>query len=67
VLAVRATRRETAAPREAGRFGPRLLKIVASVALGQLRRSRPGVTTSLDALTETKAKVEPADCLLTTM
>ena len=49
-LAVRATRNSAAAPREPGRLGPWLLKIVANVALGQLRRRRPGATMSLDDL-----------------
>ena len=56
VLAVRATRSDTAALRDAGRFRPWLLKIVANVALGQLRRKRSDTTASLDELT-----LEPAD------
>ena len=56
VLAVRATRGDTAAPRDANRFRPWLLKIVANVALGQLRRKRSDVTSSLDDL-----PLEPAD------
>ena len=56
VLAVRAMRGDTAAPRDADRFRPWLLKIVANVALGQLRRKRADVTASLDELT-----FEPAD------
>src|SRR3954451_19654815 len=48
VLAMRAARGSTAAPREPGRLGPWLLKIVANVALGQLRRRRRGRSISLD-------------------
>ena len=50
VLAMRASRGSTAAPREPGRFRPWLLKIVANVALAQLRRRRSGTSISLDAL-----------------
>ena len=50
ILAMRAARGSTAAPREPGRIGPWLLKIVANVALGQLRRQRRGPSTSLDDL-----------------
>src|SRR6266542_5896741 len=56
VLAVRAMQGHTAAPREPGRFGSWLLKIVANAALGQLRRRHPDATASLDALDG-----EPAD------
>src|ERR1044071_921850 len=50
VLAMRASRGSPAAPREPGRFGPWLLKIVANVALAQLRRRKAGSSVSLDAL-----------------
>ena len=50
VLAMRATRGNSAAPREAGSFRAWLLKIVANVALAQLRRRRAGTSVSLDAL-----------------
>src|SRR5688572_20978285 len=50
VLAMRATRGTRAAPREPGRFGSWLLKIVANVALAQLRRRRTTASVSLDAL-----------------
>src|SRR3954451_18366408 len=50
VLAMRAARGSAAAPREPGRLGPWLLKIVANVALGQLRRRRRGLSTSIDEL-----------------
>ena len=50
VLAMRATRGTRAAPREPGRFGSWLLKIVANVALAQLRRRRAATSVSLDAL-----------------
>ena len=56
VLAVRATRGNTATPRDADHFRPWLLKIVANVALGQLRRKRSDTASSLDELT-----FEPAD------
>ena len=56
VLAVRATRGDTATPRDADHFRPWLLKIVANVALGQLRRKRSDTASSLDELT-----FEPAD------
>ena len=55
VLAVRAARGDTAAPREAGRFRSWLLKIVANVALSRLRRKRADAA-SLDDLA-----AEPAD------
>ena len=55
VLAVQAMSRDTAAPREQGRFAPWLLKIVANVALGKLRR-RSGSLTSLEELPQ-----EPPD------
>ena len=47
VLAVRATMRDSAAPREPDRFRSWLLKIVANVSLGKLRRDL-GSLTSLD-------------------
>src|SRR5437762_820566 len=50
VLALRAARSDTAAPRDRTRFGSWLLKIVANVALGQLRRRRPEGISSLDDL-----------------
>src|SRR3954453_8086323 len=50
VLAMRAARGDSAAPREPGRLGPWLLKIVANVALGQLRRRRRNGSVSLDDL-----------------
>ena len=55
VLAVQAMSRDTAAPREQGRFAPWLLKIVANVALGKLRR-RSGSLTSIHDLPQ-----EPPD------
>ena len=50
MLAMRATRGTSAAPREPGRFGSWLLKIVANVALAQLRRRSAATSVSLDAL-----------------
>src|SRR3954463_2613687 len=50
LLAMRAARGSTAAPREPGRLGPWLLKIVANVALGQLRRRQRRTSVSLDDL-----------------
>ena len=56
MLAVRATRGETAAPREPWPIRPRLNKIVANVALGRLRRRHPEALVSIDDLER-----EPAD------
>lgn len=50
VLAMRASRGTSAAPREPGRFRAWLLKIVANVALAQLRRRKSGTSVSLDAV-----------------
>ena len=50
VLAMRAIQGRSAAPREPGRFGSWLLKIVANVALAQLRRRKAATSVSLDAL-----------------
>jgi RNA polymerase sigma factor (sigma-70 family) len=59
VLAIRAMRQETAAPRDPSRFGGWLLKIVANVALGRLRREHRGSTISLD-----DAPSEPPDTMV---
>jgi RNA polymerase sigma factor (sigma-70 family) len=50
IQAVRAARGTTAAPREPAHFKPWFLKIVTNVALGQLRRKRPGGSVSLDEI-----------------